>query len=126
MTTYAVQWPGWALDTGTVHGGARSIKWAGGAGYYVMTVPVMASTSTTISCYVRHATGYTGTKPTMIIREPGQSDRSTTDTGAADTWNQLSDTWTTQSTTTAVQVIIKCDNTAANDYAVWVDDIAVF
>lgn len=88
-------------------------------------VPVTA-VSTTISVYVYREANYAGTLPQMIIREPGQSARSTTDTGSASTWNQLTDTFTPQSTSNFVIVELVSNNTATSgSYRAFFDDLLV-
>jgi len=68
---------------------------------------------------VRREADYTGTLPQMIIKQPGQSDRTTTDTGSVSVWNGLSDAYTPASTTPYVIVELRSDNTATSgNYAV--------
>ena len=88
--------------------------------YYL---PVDAS-STTISVYVYRESNYAGTNPQMIIREYGQSPRTTTDASSAAQWNQLTDTFTPQSGTQYVIVELVSNNTATSgSFATYFDDL---
>lgn len=121
----ALQFHDMERDTGTTRGGSTaSIKLAD-AGRHQIWVPV-ANESTTISVYVYREANYAGTLPQMIIKQPGQSDRTTTDTGSASQWNQLSDTFTPSADTDFVVVELVSNNTATSgNYDVFFDDLAV-
>lgn len=85
------------------------------AGIMPVFVPVRDTpASLTVSVYALHAKDYAGTLPQMIIREPGQSDRVTTDTGNAKKYNLLTDTFTPSGDTDYFLVILKSDNTATS------------
>lgn len=75
----------------------RSGTYAGnftGAGYHDFWVPVDAS-STTISVYAQYDSNYVGSKPKLeVFNIPGVADQSDTVTGSANTWEQLSVTFT--------------------------------
>lgn len=95
------------------------------AGEQQFTVPVTA-VSTTISVRAYRETNYAGTNPQMIIRQPGVSDRTTTDAGSATTWNELTDTFTPDAGTAYVIVVLKSSNTATSgSYAAFFDSLAV-
>lgn len=65
-----------------------------GAGYYDCWRPVAAS-ATTISVYGRFDSNYSGSKPKIEVMEiPGVADQSDTMTGSANTWEQISCTFT--------------------------------
>lgn len=83
------------------------------AGIYLIFVPVVP-VSTTISVWVLRQKDYAGTLPQMIIVEPGQSDRVTTDVGSAKVYNLLTDTFTPSGATDYVLVILKTNNTASS------------
>jgi len=62
----------------------------------------------------------------MILRQPGQSDRTTTDSGSASTWNTLTDTFTPASLPPYVDIFIKSNNTATTgNYDTFFDTVAV-
>lgn len=95
------------------------------AGRVQFRIPV-TNTSTIISVYVYREANYAGTLPQMVIKQPGQSDRTTTDTGLPGQWNQLSDTFTPAATPGYVIVELVSNNTAASgSYKVYFDDLAV-
>lgn len=82
-------------ETSTVRTGSNAIKFAG-PGDHDFIVPVDA-TSTTITVYGRFDSSYAGTKPQMKVlngTECGVADASVTMTGSANTWEQLSLTFT--------------------------------
>ncbi len=116
-------WPAWAVEEQSADS-SRSIK-LDDAGDVELFVPV-DGTEITISVDTLRSVGYAGTLPQMIIRQPGQSDRTTTDTGSADQWNELSDTFTPDAGTEFVIVILRSLNTATvGSYAVFFNDLAV-
>lgn len=111
-------------DTATKRTGTASLKLAD-AGDHQMFLPV-DGTEITISCYTLFETNYAGTKPQMIIRQPGQSDDVTLATGAVDTQEQLTTTLTPSATPGYVVVIMRSNNTATSgSYATYFDDLAV-
>lgn len=106
--------------TTTYDSSIASIKFAD-ANRHQMFVPVTA-VSTTITVRVYRETNYAGTLPQMIIRQPGQSARTTVDVGSASTWNELSDTFTPDGSTDYVIIEFVSNNTAASgSYAVYFD-----
>ena len=89
------------------------------AGAHTMFQPVNGGLQATISVYAYRGANYAGTLPQMIIREPGQSDRTTTDTGSAENYNFLTDTFTPQVGTEFVIIELRSNNTATSgDYFV--------
>lgn len=89
-------------------------------------VPAGAAISTTVSVYVRREANYAGTNPQMIIKQPGQADRTTTDVGSSGAWNQLSDTFTPAATPDYFIVELVSNNTATSgSYATYFDDLEV-
>ena len=108
----------------TVRTGAASLELSD-AGEHQIIVPV-SNESTTISVYCYREADYTGTNPRMVIKQPGQSDRTTTDAGAASQWNQLTDTFTPAAIPPYVVVCLQSLNTAAaTDFKVYFDDLVV-
>ena len=122
----AIQNTGATRETTTTQGSsAASLKLPDAGEQFLMRVPVTA-TSTTISLYCYREADYAGTNPAMIIRQPGQSDRTTTDTGSSATWNQLSDTFTPASLPPYVDIFVKSSNTATSgNYDAFFDTVSV-
>jgi hypothetical protein len=93
--------------------------------YHQILVPITGK-QMTFKVKVHREASYTGTNPQMIIRQPGQSARTTTDVGAASQFNQLSDTFTPAALPQFVMLEIRSDNTAAaGSYATYFDDFDV-
>ena len=121
----AVQYTGAARETTTVQAGTQSLKLPDAGTQFLMRVPVTA-VSTTISLYCYREADYTGTNPQMILRQPGQSDRTTTDAGSASAWNQLTDTFTPAASPPYVDIFVRSSNTAAaTDFDVFFDSVSV-
>jgi len=120
----AIQFHDVARSTATVRTGAASLVLAD-AGRVQFTVPVTAR-STTISVYVYREANYAGTLPQMVIKQPGQADRTTTDIGAAGGGNLLTDAFTPAALPGYVIVELVSRNTAvAGNYAIYFDDLLV-
>jgi hypothetical protein len=82
-------------ETTTVRTGSNALR-ISGAGYIDFAVPVNA-TSTTITIYARYDSAYSGTLPSINIvngTECGVANATATCVGAANTWEQLSLTFT--------------------------------
>jgi hypothetical protein len=110
----AVQGNGAVRETTTVDGGSgASLKLPDAGEQFLMRIPV-TNASTTISLKVYREVSYAGTNPQMVIRQPGQSDRTTTDAGASSQWNILSDTFTPAAVPQYVDVFVKSSNTATS------------
>jgi hypothetical protein len=122
----AVQGTGVVRETTTIDGGSgASLKLPDAGEQFLMRIPI-TNTSTTISLKVYREADYTGTNPQMIIRQPGQSDRTTTDGGASGQWNTLSDTFTPAALPQYVDVFVKSSNTAAaGNYDTFWDTLSV-
>lgn len=111
-------------ETTTVYDSSTASLKIDDAGEQVFRVPVDGS-QITISVRAYREANYAGTLPQMIIRQPGQSDRTTTDTGSSGAWNELSDTFT-PSGTDFVDVILRSNNTATSgNYDVFFDSVVV-
>lgn len=109
-------------DTSTVRTGISSLT-LNDAGCIQFTFPVTAR-PTIILVYVQREVNYAGTNPQMIIKQPGQADRTTTDTGAAGAWNLLRDVFTPAADPPYVMVELASLNTAAaGNYAAYFDDL---
>ena len=121
----AIQYkPGERETTTTYDSSAASIKLAD-AGRHQIFVPTTAA-STTIAVRTYREANYTGTLPQMVIRQPGESARTTVDTGSVSTWNELTDTFTPDSGTDYVVVELVSNNTATSgSYAVYFDALSV-
>jgi hypothetical protein len=122
----AIQATGAIRETTTIDGGSgASLKLPDAGEQFLMRIPV-TNTSTTISLKVYRESDYAGTNPQMIIRQPGQADRSTTDSGASAQWNTLSDTFTPAALPAYVDVVIKSNNTATSgNYDTFWDTLSV-
>lgn len=120
-----IQFTDMERDTGTTRGSSVASLKLADAGRHQIFVPTSAL-STTISVYCYREANYTGTLPQMVIKQPGQSDRTTVDTGSVSTWNQLTDTFTPNSGTDYVIVELVSNNTATSgNYDVFFDDLGV-
>lgn len=118
----ALQFADVVRETTTIHTGAVSLKLAD-AGIHQTPAPV-GNASMTISVQVRWEADYAGTKPQLIIKQSGQSDITVTATGASDTWELLTNTFTPASSPDFVQVELRSNNTAvAGSYDVFWDQL---
>lgn len=121
----AVQWRGVEIETTTVYDSSAASLKLDDAGEAIFLVPV-TDDQMTISVRVYREANYAGTNPRMIIRQPGQSDRVTTDPGSSGSWNLLSDSFTPDADTEFVEVILRSLNTATSgSYAVFFDALVV-
>lgn len=85
----------WVKETGTVRTGSNSLS-VTGPGYQDFLVPVDA-TSTTVSVYMRFDSTYAGTSPQLQLlngTECGVTNQTITLSGSANTWTQVSVTFT--------------------------------
>lgn len=120
----AIQYQPASRSTTQYQAGAASLKLAD-AGRVQWVVPV-TNTSTTFSVYVYREANYAGTAPQMVIKQPGQSDNTTTDAAAAGQWNQLTATLTPAASPGWVTVEVVSNNTATSgSYATYVDTLTV-
>jgi hypothetical protein len=124
----AVQFSDNERTTDLAHGGSVSLRMTDAA-LHQMFVPV-SNVSTTIAVWVYREAEYTGTNPTMTIKQPGQADRTTTDAGAAGQWNQISDTFTPAATPPWIVVELSSLNETEDalyvgNYDVYWDDLTV-
>jgi hypothetical protein len=112
-------------ETTTVHDSSvASIKLPDAARHQIF-LPVKNS-STTISVYCYRETNYAGTLPQLVVKEPGQSSRTDTDTGSSGVWNQLSINFTPAVNTNFVVVELVSNNTAiSGSYAAFFDTLGV-
>jgi len=111
-------------NTGTVRTGTASLKLSD-AGRHQMFIPVTA-VSTTFSVYVYREANYAGTNPQLVIRQPGKSDTTVTDAGAASGWNLLTTTLTPNANPPYVIAMLVSNNTATSgSYGVYFDDLDV-
>lgn len=112
-------------ETTTTHSASTASIKIPDAGIHQMFLPVSA-VSTTITAQVYREANYAGTLPQLIVKQPGQSDQTDTDTGAASQWNELSVTLTPSATPAYVVVELVSNNTATSgSYAVYFDSITV-
>jgi hypothetical protein len=121
----AVQFDGVSRNTSTVRTGGASLKIDDAGRWQSEPIPVSA-TSTTVSVYVRWETDYAGTKPQLIVKQPGQANQTDTATGSSGAWEQLSVTFTPASAPGWIVIEVWSNNTATSgSYAVYVDDVSV-
>ncbi len=119
-----IQYVDWARSSTQAHAGTYSGKLAD-AGRVQIIVPT-TNVSTTFSVYVWSETSYTGTKPQMIIKQPGVADTVITDTGATVAWNQLTTTLTPAAAPGYVVVELVSNNTASGaSIGTYFDDLTV-
>lgn len=117
----AVQFNDLNRETTTVRTGAASIKIAD-AGVHQMFVPT-TNVSTVFSVYVQWEANYAGTKPQMIIHQPGQSDTTVTATGSSGAWELLTTTLTPAASPGYCVVELRSNNSAATtSIATYFDD----
>lgn len=119
-----IQFTNISREATTVRTGAASIKLAD-AGRHQMYVPV-TNVSTVFSVYVQWEADYAGTKPQMIIKQPGQSDVTVTATGSSGSWELLTTTLTPAALPGFVIVELVSNNTAsATNFDCFFDDLTV-
>lgn len=120
----AVQFIPALRDTGTVRTGTASLRLSD-AGRHQMFVPV-TNVSTVFSVYVQWEADYAGTKPQMVIKQPGQSDTTVTATGSAGSWELLTTTLTPAASPPYVIVELVSSNTATStNFDTFFDDFTV-
>lgn len=96
------------------------------AGSHMVRIPVAPGSSVSLSVRVYRGSDYSGTLPQMIVHQPGESSRTTTDTGSSETWNLLSDSWSAGSDTSYLFVELRSNNAASSgDFAVYFDALEV-
>jgi hypothetical protein len=116
----AIQYQDIERETSIVYAGSVSLKMADASRMQLFQAHEGNQITVSVQCY-REA-DYAGTNPQMIIRQPGQSDRTTTDAGSAESWNVLTDTFTPASAPGYVVVELVSNNTAAaGNYAAFFD-----
>jgi hypothetical protein len=112
-------------STSVVRSGTQSMQLVDAARQQIK-IPYAGSGDVTVSVYVRRETDYTGTLPGFVLKQPWRSDTTVTDTGAANTWNLLSTTYTPTAGTNWFIIELYSDNTAAaGSYNVYFDDLSV-
>lgn len=112
-------------DTATTYSGSPASVELSDAGRVQFKVPTDGS-AITISVRAYREANYAGTNPQMIIRQPGQSARTTLDSGSASAWNLLTDTFTPAAAPGYVLVELVSNNTATSgSYAAYFDDLQV-
>jgi len=119
----AVQRSPVSWDTNIKYAGSRA-RSLDEAGTFQMRIPI-APHQMTVSCWVYWDASYTGTKPRMRILEDGQAIRTATAVGSAQTWEQLSLTFTPSGDVEFVTVEFWQDNTAGSAQAARFDKVEV-
>ena len=111
-------------ETTTVRTGAASLKLADAGSHqiYVQT----SNVSTVFSVYVQWEADYAGTKPQLIIKQPGQADVTVTATGSSGAWELLTTTLTPAASPGYCIVELKSSNTAAStNFDTFWDDLVI-
>lgn len=116
----AIQYVDFRRDTANVYNGGESSVCVADAGEVPFILQVEAGKQMTLSFRVKWEANYAGTAPQLIVREPGQSDRTATASGSAGTWVNISLTFTPA--WSWVSVALKSNNTATSgSYAIYFD-----
>lgn len=106
------------------HAGTYALKMAD-AGRTQFQIPT-TNVSTVFSVWVYFEADYTGTKPQMVIKQPGVADTTVVATGAVTTWEELTTTLTPAASPGYVIMELVSNNTAAaTNFATYFDDITV-
>jgi hypothetical protein len=120
----AIQYDNVVKDGTTKYSGNYSLKFKD-AGRKQLIITGTSAITTVTSIKVYRDSNYTGTYPQMIIKQPGQSDRTTTDTGSSGTWNTLTDSFTPATYPPYIIVELVSNNTATSgSYAVYFDSLS--
>lgn len=124
----AVQFHDMEIETGTVQAGTYSRALHDAGSVLVRRVPVTGA-EITVTLYMRFEADYEpdpASLPWMVIKQPGQADRTTVMTVAANNWEQLTDTFTPASPPGFIEVWAESRNTAgAGAYEVFWDTMDV-
>lgn len=97
-----------------------------GAGYHNDLAEVVSGVAVKISRWVKWDSNYVGTKPQMVISNiPGVDDITVTASGSADTWYELTTTFT-PTASGAVLVKIKSNDASTNGNCWFADDSVTF
>ena len=121
----AVQFSDTLRETTTKRTGTASIKFED-AGRHQIFVPT-TNVSTTFSVWTYFEADYTGTKPQMVIKQPGVADTTVVATGNVSTWELLTTTLTPAASPGYCVVELVSNNTAATAATddVFFDDLTV-
>lgn len=112
-------------ETATTRGSSAASLRLSDAGRHQVFVPV-TNTSTVFSVYVQWEADYAGTKPQMVIKQPGVADTVITATGSSGSWEQLTTTITPAAIPPYVVVELVSNNTAAaTNFDVFFDDLTI-
>jgi hypothetical protein len=120
----AIQFHYLLQESSIVRTGIGSLRIAT-ADVHQMFVPTTA-VPTTFSCYVQWGVDYAGTKPQMIVKQPGRADTTITATGDGTTWELLTTTLTPTVVPSYCVVEFKSNSTAlSGNQLVFFDDFVV-
>lgn len=123
-----VQFHDMEIEAGTVQAGTYSRVLHDAGQVLVRRIPI-TGVQIAVTLYMRFEADYEpdpASLPRMIIKQPGQADRNTVMTVAANNWEQLSDTFTPASPPGFVEVWAESRNTAAaGNYEVFYDTMGV-
>lgn len=113
------------LDSTVYRLNTNSAKFPG-AGYHNDLAEVVSGVAVKISRWVKWDANYAGTKPQMVISNiPGVDDITVTASGSADTWYELTTTFT-PTASGAVLVKIKSNDASTNGNCWFADDSVTF
>ncbi len=111
-------------EASTVRTGSAAIALSDAADHQIF-IPTDGS-QITVDVFGRFETDYAGTKPQLIIRQPGAADSTDTMTGGANVYEPLSLTITPDASPDYVVAIIRSLNTATSgSFAAFFDDLQV-
>lgn len=121
----AIQYTAPRRDTATKRTGAASVKLVDASRHHVFAPTTNAST--TFSVYVYWGADYAGTKPQLVVKQPGQSDTTVTATGSAESWEELTTTFAPAASPAYCVIELVSNNTAAAGAgtAIYFDDLTV-
>jgi hypothetical protein len=120
----AIQATGAIKEITVVDGQGASLKLPDAGQQFLMRAPIPNS-QITVGMKVYRETTYSGSNPAMLIRQPGQSDRITTDTGNAINWNQLQDTFTPASSPPYIDIFAVSQNVATISGYAYFDTVTI-
>lgn len=119
----ALQFTDAERDTGTVYAGAASLVLAD-AGRVQFKVPC-TNRAYIVRVRVQCEANYAGVNPQIVIKQPGQADRTTVDAGAAGAWNLLEDTFTPAADPEYFFVELVSNNTNGANDKVYFDNLEI-
>jgi hypothetical protein len=112
-------------DTVTTYGGEGSSLEQPDARTTQFRIPISGD-PVTVSAFVLRETNYAGSLPKVVVSQPGQDDVESVAVGAADTWEEVTVSFTPGASPPYIWVDLVSQNTAgAGDYAVYWQRLSV-